>query len=42
MIDAPQKQLYFFEESGHGMIWEEADLFHDLMINTILPETYQH
>jgi pimeloyl-ACP methyl ester carboxylesterase len=41
MIDAPQKQLYFFEESGHGMIWEEADLFHDLMINTILPETYQ-
>ncbi len=40
MIQAPIKQLFFFEESGHGMIWEEADLFHDLMINTVLAETY--
>jgi pimeloyl-ACP methyl ester carboxylesterase len=40
MIQAPIKQLFFFEESGHGMIWEEVDLFHDLMINTVLTETY--
>ena len=40
MIQAPIKQIFFFEESGHGMIWEEADLFHDLMINTVLAETY--
>lgn len=40
LLQAPSKQLYFFEDSGHGMIWEEAHLFHDLMINTILPETY--
>lgn len=41
LLEAPSKQLYFFEDSGHGMIWEEAPLFHDLMINTILLETYR-
>lgn len=41
MLDTPKKQLFFFEKSGHGMIWEEADLFHEIMVNTILPETYQ-
>lgn len=41
LLEAPSKQLYFFEDSGHGMIWEEADLFHSLMISTVLPETYR-
>lgn len=41
ILQAPSKQLYFFKDSGHGMIWEEADKFHDIMINTVLPETYQ-
>jgi len=40
-LEAPHKQLIFFEQSGHGMIWEEADLFHSLMVDTVLPETYQ-
>ena len=40
LIQAPSKQLFFFEESGHGMIWEEADQYHDILINTVLPETY--
>jgi len=26
--------------SGHGMIWEEAEKYHDILINTIVPETY--
>ena len=38
-LDAPHKQLFFFEDSGHDMIWEEARLFHDLLVNTLLPET---
>ncbi|MBE0699048.1 MAG: alpha/beta hydrolase [Anaerolineaceae bacterium] len=41
LVQAPSKQLIFFEDSGHGMIWEEAAKFHDLMVNTVLPETYR-
>ncbi|GIV63439.1 MAG: alpha/beta hydrolase [Chloroflexota bacterium] len=42
VLQAPAKQMFHFEESGHGMIWQEADLFHDLMVNTVLAETYPH
>ena len=38
-IEAPNKQLIFFEDSGHGMIWEEAAKFHDLMVNNVLAES---
>lgn len=41
LLKAPHKQLVFFERSGHGMIWEEAGLFHRLMVDTVLPETYR-
>jgi pimeloyl-ACP methyl ester carboxylesterase len=41
LLEAPQKKLIFFENSGHGMIWEEANLFHRLMVDTVLPETYK-
>ena len=41
LLEAPSKKLYFFEESGHGLIWEEAEKFHDIMIHTVLAETYQ-
>jgi pimeloyl-ACP methyl ester carboxylesterase len=40
LLQVPSKRLDFFEESGHGMIWQEPDRFHDLMIHTVLPETY--
>lgn len=41
LLEAPGKRLFFFEDSGHGMIWEEAGLYHDIMVNTVLAETYQ-
>jgi pimeloyl-ACP methyl ester carboxylesterase len=31
LIEAPSKTLLTFEDSGHGMIWEEADRFHQVM-----------
>ena len=40
LLETPKKELIIFENSGHGMIWEEADLFHRLLIETIVPETY--
>lgn len=39
-LQTPHKQLVWFEDSGHGQIWSEADKFHELMVNTVLPETY--
>lgn len=40
-LQAPSKKLFMFEDSGHDMIWQETDKFHAIMVNTILPETYQ-
>ncbi len=40
LLQAPSKKLMIFENSGHGMIWEEADLFHTFMVETVLAETY--
>ncbi len=39
LVSAPHKELIFFEESGHGMIWEEAEKFHDLMNKVVLDVT---
>lgn len=41
LINAPKKQLIYFEDSGHGMIWEEAAKFYNLMTETVLPQTYR-
>jgi pimeloyl-ACP methyl ester carboxylesterase len=40
LLEAPEKELIYFENSGHGMIWEEANLFHSLLIDKIVPKTY--
>ena len=40
LLEAPSKRLFYFENSGHGMIWEEPDLFTDILVNSVIPETY--
>lgn len=39
MLRAPSKRLYIFEDSGHGMIWQEVDKFHNIMVEDVLAET---
>ncbi|PKN99572.1 MAG: alpha/beta hydrolase [Chloroflexi bacterium HGW-Chloroflexi-4] len=41
LLQAPHKELIVFEKSGHGMIWEEPDKFTDVLVNTVLAQTYQ-
>lgn len=39
-LQAPLKRLYYFEDSGHDMIFQETEKFHDLLVNTVLTETH--
>jgi proline iminopeptidase len=40
-LEAPGKQLIWFERSGHNPQFEERGRFDDLMISKILNETYR-
>ncbi|MBF2022544.1 MAG: alpha/beta hydrolase [Hydrococcus sp. C42_A2020_068] len=33
VLAAPHKRFFVFEDSGHGMIWQEVDKFYDIMFN---------
>lgn len=39
ILDAPHKELIWFEDSAHTPMWDEPDHFIDVMVNTILTET---
>ena len=41
-VIAPEKQLFWFEESGHTIPDTEPALMQEIIINDILPETYPH
>ncbi len=40
ILDAPSKEIYWFENSGHGEIWSEPEKFHRIMVKNILSDTY--
>ena len=40
LLDAPHKQIVWFEHSGHTPWVSESDRFVEAMVETILPETY--
>jgi proline iminopeptidase len=39
LLDAPSKQLITFDTSGHRALFEQPDLFHQLMTETVLAQT---
>ena len=38
-LDAPKKEWIWFENSAHFPQWEEMEKFHDLLVNSVLPQT---
>jgi len=39
-LSAPHKELITYEDAGHSVVFEEADAFHRLMTESIVPATY--
>ena len=39
VLQAPHKELIWFEKSGHTPMWEERGKFMDVMVNTVLAQT---
>ena len=40
LLDAPHKELIWFDHSGHNPWVTESDRFEELIVNKVLPETY--
>lgn len=40
MLDAPDKQMFTFEDSGHSVAFEQSDELHRILVDVILPATY--
>ena len=41
-LTAPHKELITYEDAGHSVVFEEADAFHRLMTESIVPATYRN
>ena len=39
LLDAPHKELIWFEDSAHTPLWDEPKHFVDVMVNTVLAQT---
>jgi proline iminopeptidase len=39
-LSAPAKELISFADAGHSVVFEQADAFHRLMVEEIVPDTY--
>jgi len=41
MLDAPLKRMFSFENAAHAVAFEQYEAFHTILVETILPETYE-
>jgi pimeloyl-ACP methyl ester carboxylesterase len=39
LLDAPHKELIWFEDSAHTPMWDEPERFADVLVNTVLADT---
>jgi pimeloyl-ACP methyl ester carboxylesterase len=39
-LAAPSKELITYADAGHSVVFEQADAFHRLMLDEIVPATY--
>ena len=39
-LEAPSKQIYTFDNAGHSVAFEQFSVLHQILTQTILPETY--
>jgi hypothetical protein len=39
-LAAPTKELVTYADAGHSVVFEQADAFHRLMVDEIVPATY--
>ena len=39
-LEAPSKQIYTFDNAGHSVAFEQFSTLHQILIETVLPETY--
>lgn len=40
ILEAPHKELIWFEDSAHTPLWDEPDRFVDVMVNTVLAQSH--
>ncbi len=41
LLQAPAKEMYTFEDAGHAVAFEHADDLHEILLDVILPATYE-
>ena len=40
MVDAPQKQMFTYQQAGHAVAFEQSDELQRILVEIILPATY--
>jgi pimeloyl-ACP methyl ester carboxylesterase len=41
-VSAPKKNLFLFDDAGHALLETDSEMFQEIVIKEILPETFNH